>query len=67
LNFPNGNNVKVTILDRYGNQVIVLSGSIQILWDGSNEGGQEVPEDTYFYIVEEEGGPTRNGFIELRR
>ena len=68
LEFPSGNSVKMTILDRNGNVVRILEVSEEIIeWDGTNESGNQVPEDTYFFIIEEEGWPARNGFIELRR
>jgi gliding motility-associated-like protein len=67
LDFPSGNMVKFTILDRNGSVVQIISGQFHIVWDGTNESGRQVPEDTYFYIIEEEGRPARNGFIEIRR
>ncbi len=65
---PSGNHVKLTILDRNGNLVIQIDGQYEIKWDGTNESGQDVPEDTYFYIIEEDGASSvRKGFVELRR
>ncbi len=64
---PSGNDVKLTIIDRNGNLVFQITGQYEIKWDGTNKTGQDVPEDTYFYIIEEESASVRKGFIELRR
>jgi gliding motility-associated-like protein len=67
LEFPSGNKVTFTVLDRNGNVVRVISTTMEINWDGTNESGQQVPEDTYYYIIEEDGWPARKGFIDIRR
>lgn len=64
---PSGNLVKFTVLDRRGNVVYYEEGSIELIWDGTNDNGVELPVDTYFYIIEEEGVDPEKGFIDLRR
>lgn len=36
-------------------------------WYGTNEDGDEIPEGTYFVIVELEGHDTLKGYLEVRR
>lgn len=67
LRFPSGEPVTVTIYDRNGSRVWQMTGTDLISWDGKSEDGNvDVPEDTYFYFIQE-GQKERSGFIELRR
>ncbi len=55
------------IIDTWGNLIYKEKATDIISWDGTNIKGVEVPEGTYYYILEEKGGRTRKGYIELRR
>ncbi len=55
------------VLDRNGLLVRKIDGVGRIEWDGTNEGGEQIPSGTYYYILQEEGRQNRTGYIELRR
>lgn len=61
-------NAELTIFNRWGN-IIYHSANYtpENYWDGKNQKGNEVPEDTYFYILKEQNNRVRQGFVELRR
>ena len=62
-------NYSITIYDRYG-QVEFYSTSPNISWDGHNNGGVEVSDGVYYYILHAScGGNTYNkqGFLYLLR
>ena len=63
--FPN-NTLKV--FNRWGSQVYEEANySNSEPWFGTNEDGDELPESTYFVVVEIEGRGNLNGYLELRR
>ncbi len=56
------------IFDRWGNEVITISGTERIIWNGETGNDREVPEGTYFYILTQENVPGGiQGYIELRK
>lgn len=59
---------ELIILDKNG-KVIRTVKSIEhvITWDGMSESGAELPEGTYYYILNEDGVNGKSGFIELRK
>ncbi len=59
--------VVFTIMDRNGKQVKKVEDRKRVEWDGTNENGEQMPADTYFFILEEKGRKARTGYIELRR
>jgi gliding motility-associated-like protein len=65
--------INVFIVDRWGHKVYELANSDNgnVLWDGKNQAGKEVPEGTYFYVIKASGkdGQTfnKNGTINLFR
>lgn len=67
ISIPSGQKFKVSIFDRNGQPVKVLDGTLELTWDGTGKNGQQVPEDTYYYVIEEEGKSARVGYIEIRR
>ena len=69
--FPN-NNVK--IFNRWGNKVYEVDGynNVDRVWRGdsnvSSVGGNEVPDGTYFYIIDlGEGDKPRTGYVVVNR
>ena len=36
-------------------------------WDGIDDNGDPLPDDTYFYVVKSQNGRSRTGFIVIRR
>lgn len=67
IDLQEGKKGNLTVLDINGNIVAQIEDVGAIKWDGANQAGQQVPEGTYFYILVEEGGTQRKGYIELRR
>jgi len=58
----------MTIFNRWGNVVYQVDDyNPETYWDGKNQDGKDVPPDTYYYVLEEEGKAPRKGFVELRR
>ena len=52
LNFPDYDNLKLIILNKWGNKIIEHSGSNSYQWDGKNSEGGDLPSGTYYYIIE---------------
>ncbi|MCX2719063.1 gliding motility-associated C-terminal domain-containing protein [Lentiprolixibacter aurantiacus] len=63
--YPNNS---LEIYDRYGNQVFSIRGMTDgNTWDGTRD-GEQVPEGTYFYILDlGDGSEVRKGWIQLIR
>lgn len=63
VDFPNS---KMQVFDKLGN-MIISSPDYQNDWDGLNENGGELPEDTYYYTLEVSNGVRVNGLVLLKR
>jgi gliding motility-associated-like protein len=57
---------KLMVFNRWGNEVF-HSDNYQNDWDGKNMNGEDLTEDTYYYIIEPTTGKTIKGFIVLKR
>lgn len=62
----------VTVIDRWGSVIYETSGydNTNVVWDGANQSGVNVPTGTYFYTLEIKAFGSfdkRKGFIELIR
>ncbi len=57
---------ELTIFNRQGN-VVFRSNNYMNDWDGRNNSGVRLPEDTYYYIISVDNKYTYKGFIVLRR
>jgi gliding motility-associated-like protein len=55
----------LTIYNRYGNMVYETN-NYQNDWDGSSN-GSELPDGTYFYILELNGSETKSGYVYINR
>ncbi|MCA1762008.1 MAG: gliding motility-associated C-terminal domain-containing protein [Flavobacteriales bacterium] len=63
--FPNN---RLLVFNRWGNQIYEESNYRNTSpWYGVNESGKEVPEGTYFVVVELEGRDNLRGYLEIRR
>ncbi|HAF27616.1 MAG TPA: hypothetical protein DCG75_01075 [Bacteroidales bacterium] len=65
--FPNN---ELIIYNRWGAEVFSQPNySNENGWNGKNNSGNDLPEDTYFYVftVDNDPGETRKGFIVLKR
>ena len=52
LNFPNYDNLKLIILNKWGNKIVEYSGVNNFQWDGKTLDGGDLPSGTYYYIIE---------------
>ncbi|MEL6865116.1 MAG: gliding motility-associated C-terminal domain-containing protein, partial [Bacteroidota bacterium] len=63
-NFPNN---RVYIFNRWGNEVYVQRGYTQAnAWDGRWK-GNDLPDGTYFYVIEDGEGNKFSGYVQLHR
>lgn len=62
-NFASSN---VSLYNRWGDVVWKATNydNATVVWDGKNSGGKDLPDATYFYLVEA-GGKTYKGWVEL--
>ncbi|MEM9050524.1 MAG: choice-of-anchor L domain-containing protein [Bacteroidota bacterium] len=59
---------KLVVFNRWGNVVYEENNySNGTQWTGQNESGEELPEGTYFVVVEVNGEDNLRGYLELRR
>ncbi len=61
---------RVSIYDRWGNRVFdnVDYDNSQIVFAGTSDSGNELPEGTYYYVIDKNNGDKRmTGFFLLRR
>jgi gliding motility-associated-like protein len=57
---------EVTIFDRRGAQVY-KNTNYDNSWNGLDYNGNELPDDTYFYVVKSQNGKSLSGYIVIRR
>lgn len=58
--------IDLIIFDRRGLQVY-KNGNYDNSWDGIDQKGNQLPDDTYFYVTRSSKGSTSNGFVVIRR
>ena len=65
---------EVSIFNRWGNEIWNAKNydNEEIVWEGKNKNGNELPDATYFYIIKTElpdqnGSTTRQGWVEITR
>jgi len=57
---------KLTVFNRWG-QLVYENGSYANEWDGHAKNGHDLPNDTYFYVLNLSGKETYNGFVVIKR
>lgn len=57
---------KLEIFNRYGVKVYSKT-NYKKEWDGKSDGGQELPDATYYYVIEEEGNSPVTGWVYINR
>jgi gliding motility-associated-like protein len=60
------NNVQLSIFNKWGN-VVYSSGSYRNDWNGTNDQGAPLTDDTYYYLLDLLPGLQYKGFIILKR
>ncbi len=58
--------VELIIINRWGNEEFSNNNYLNN-WDGRNIKGEELPEDTYFYILRFENGRIKKGSVLIKR
>lgn len=63
----NYTSVSLTVFNRYGN-LVYENGQYENDWDGtSSKNAMELPDGTYFYVLELDGGERQNGYVHINR
>ncbi|MEZ5107247.1 MAG: Ig-like domain-containing protein, partial [Draconibacterium sp.] len=64
-NFPDN---RVAIFNRWGDKIIEFRNydNTTVYWDGKNSKGKNVPDGTYYYILEIRNVKTYTGWIQVR-
>ena len=57
---------KLEIFNRYGVKVYSKS-NYKKEWNGTTDSGQELPDATYFYVIEFESGKTKTGWVFINK
>lgn len=57
---------ELVIFNRRGAQVYKNS-NYDNTWDGKDYNGNDLPEDTYFYVIKSQNGKSLSGFVVIRR
>lgn len=62
-----GQNVtRLEIFNRYGT-VVYKKSNYSTQWHGQSDGGDELPDGTYYYVIERAQGETKTGWIYINR
>ena len=57
---------KLEIFNRYGMKVY-SKANYKKEWDGKTDGGQELPDATYYFVIEFESGKSKTGWVYINR
>ena len=57
---------KVEIFNRYGTKVFSKS-NYSNEWHGQSDNGNELPDGTYYYVIEFNGLPAKTGWVYINR
>ncbi len=58
--------VSFEVFNRWGNKVFV-SADYRNDWNGTNESGEQLPDDIYYYVLSLRDGKTFTGYIAIKR
>ncbi|AWH84366.1 hypothetical protein HYN59_04210 [Flavobacterium album] len=58
---------KLSIFNRYGQEVYSRGNGYTNQWEGQTSGGDELPTGTYFYMIERTNGESRTGWVYINR
>jgi gliding motility-associated-like protein len=57
----------IIIFNRYGTEVFSYSGNYTNQWEGQTNGGDKLPDATYFYSIHTNDGATKTGWVYINR
>jgi gliding motility-associated-like protein len=57
---------KLTIFNRYGMKVYTRDNYLNE-WGGKSDNGDELPDGTYYYVIDRNNGETKTGWIYINR
>jgi gliding motility-associated-like protein len=57
----------IIIFNRYGTKVFSFSGNYTNQWKGHSDGGDELPDGTYFYSIHTIEGANKTGWVYINR
>ncbi|WP_291128532.1 choice-of-anchor J domain-containing protein [Flavobacterium sp. UBA7682] len=57
----------IIIFNRYGTKVFSFSGNYTNQWKGQSDGGDELPDGTYFYSIHTTEGSNKTGWVYINR
>ncbi|NNT73227.1 T9SS type B sorting domain-containing protein [Flavobacterium sp. IMCC34852] len=57
----------IIIFNRYGTKVFSFSGNYTNQWKGQSDGGDELPDGTYFYSIHTSEGANKTGWVYINR
>jgi len=57
---------KLTIFNRYGTEVYTRTNYTNE-WRGQSSKDKELPDGTYYYVIERSGVPSKTGWIQINR
>jgi gliding motility-associated-like protein len=58
---------ELSIFNRYGAKVYTFSGNYTNQWSGLTDGGNELPDGTYFYSILKGDGSSVTGWVYINR
>jgi gliding motility-associated-like protein len=58
---------KLGIFNRYGSKVYSHGANYTDQWHGQSDKGDELPDGTYYYVIERNTGETKTGWIYINR
>lgn len=57
---------KLSIFNRYGKKVYGKTNYTN-QWSGQSESGDELPDGTYYYVIDQDNGETKSGWVYINR
>ncbi|ESU24605.1 hypothetical protein FEDK69T_05260 [Flavobacterium enshiense DK69] len=61
------NIAKLSIFNRYGVAAYTYGAGYTKQWHGQSDAGQELPDGTYYYVIDTTNGQTRTGWVYINR
>ncbi|HLP63230.1 fibronectin type III domain-containing protein [Flavobacterium sp.] len=65
-NLTGFNVTQLNIYNRYGT-IVYSKGNYVNEWDGKSDNGNELPDGTYYYVIERSNGEAKSGWVYINR